>query len=469
MTLISYKRPTVFIKVKIYYIYSFLLFTLLFSSCSEDWLDIKSRQSLVVPTSADDFQAILNNTSVMNVNYPIIGEISADNYYLTQAQWNNTPAPYNSAHIWENNLFKDIATSTDWNNAYKRIFYANTVLDGIEKHRTGFEPSVINKVKGQALFFRGQDFYNIASIFTTTYEVASDELGIPLRLNSDINEISVRSSLEATYRRIIADLKQAANLLQPRSEHQTQPSKASAFGLLARVFLDMQDYKAAYNYADSCLQIQNVLIDYNDLDSSANFPIPFLNEEVIFHSTRLGSVLGSNAMFVDSSLYLQYDKNDLRRSHFFRNKGLGGINFIGSYTGVSTTLGSTIFGGIATDEIYLIRAECNIRLGKARAAIDDLNRLLKKRWKAGTYTDKVEIDFLDILSVILEERRKELLFRGLRWTDLKRLNRDPRRAITIFRTLNNQFYQLRPNDLKYAIPIPPDVVYNTSMPQNKRN
>ena len=67
----------------------------------------------------------------------------------------------------------------------------------------------------------------------------------------------------------------------------------------------------------------------------------------------------------------------------------------------------------------------------------------------------------------LKERRKELLFRGLRWSDLKRYNRDGA-GISLERTVNGTTYTLPPNDLRYAIAIPEDIIKMTGMPQNPR-
>lgn len=73
----------------------------------------------------------------------------------------------------------------------------------------------------------------------------------------------------------------------------------------------------------------------------------------------------------------------------------------------------------------------------------------------------------EALNIILKERRKELLIRGLRWSDLKRYNRGGAN-ITLTRTVNGQTYTLSPNDLRYAVAIPEDIITLTGMPQNPR-
>ena len=55
-----------------------------------------------------------------------------------------------------------------------------------------------------------------------------------------------------------------------------------------------------------------------------------------------------------------------------------------------------------------------------------------------------------LLETILQERRKELLFRGRRWADLKRLNLEAKFKKDLIRTINGQEYRLPFNSLKYC-------------------
>ncbi|MGV6946452.1 RagB/SusD family nutrient uptake outer membrane protein, partial [Sphingobacterium kyonggiense] len=73
-----------------------------------------------------------------------------------------------------------------------------------------------------------------------------------------------------------------------------------------------------------------------------------------------------------------------------------------------------------------------------------------------------------VLRFILDERRKELIWRGLRWSDLRRLNKDSRFSKTITRNIDGKIYTLEPNSPKYVLPIPNSVILNNSMQQNPR-
>ena len=74
----------------------------------------------------------------------------------------------------------------------------------------------------------------------------------------------------------------------------------------------------------------------------------------------------------------------------------------------------------------------------------------------------------DALKKILTERRKELLLRGIRWTDLRRLNYDSQFATTLTRVVNTQIITLMPNDNRYVYPIPNDEILYSGVTQNPR-
>ena len=320
--------------------------------------------------------------------------------------------------------------------------------------------------KDKHYFFRGQAFYELAQLFAKPYiqTSASSDLGILLRLKSDINQPAVRSSVDSTYKQIISDLKNAVLILPLHPLYKTRPSKPAAYGLLARVYLSMQDYANARTYADSCLQLYNTLIDYNTLDTTSYNPLAMFNTEVIFHSLMFPrSIILAPSARIDSSLYMTYDKNDLRKSVFYKPTDTNAYGFYGSYSG-----DYNLFNGLATDELYFIRAECLARLNEVNDAMQDLNTILLKRWKAGSFIPYTVTSQADALNIILQERRKELVFRGLRWTDLRRLNIEPQFAKTIIRKINGNSYTMNPNDPKYVLLIPRQVINFSHIAQNPR-
>ena len=447
-------------------------------SCSKSsFLDKKPNTDFIIPTTLPDFQALLDNNLVMGIT-PNLGELSADNYYLRDSFWLGLDARQHNANIWlpgDGTVFYNgQGQQDDWDLPYKQVFYANVVLDGLPKVKVdSTNEQTWKALKGAAYFLRAYAFYNVAQVFAPVYDssTAATDLGIPLRLSPDVNAVSTRATVKETYLQILADLDSSLNLLPVAVPfaNRNRPSKPAVFAMLARVYLSMRAYDLAKMNADNCLQLYSTLTDYNNVPTGTNLPFTPFEPEVIYQSSFLTSstqiLVGVfyPKCVIDSSLYASYSPNDLRGRIYYRISSLGLPNLRGSYTGNFFP-----FSGLATDEVYLVRAECLARAGQAGPAIADLNLLLKNRWlNDGSFAPLVATTPAAALDTILAERRKELAFRGLRWTDLRRLNKEGA-AIKLTRVLFGQTYQLLPNSLLYVLPIPPDVISLGGIPQNPR-
>ncbi len=428
------------------------------------FLEEKSDKKLVVPSTMNALQALLDNYNFMNTKFSAAGETSADDYYLTGADYTALPSIFNKRmYTWEkDNLFDIGYNGNDWSSCYKAIYIATSVLDNLQKIERSNE---WNNLKGQALVFRASRYLDAVQTWSVPYDeqTRSKDLGLPLRLDPDFNGKSERVSVEQTYNQIITDLQSSISLLPIKPLSQTRPSKAAAYGLLSRTFLAMGQYANAGLYADSCLQLHNALLDYNILNASASFPIKDGNIEVIFYQAMsTPDVLNASRAKISLTLVQSYDSNDLRNKIFFKANSDGSFTFKGNYTGSSGR-----FTGITSDEMLLNRSECFARSGNISEAINDLNLLLSKRWKTGTFVPFKTTDKQYALQLILTERRKELLMRGLRWFDIRRLNKDGAN-IKLSRQINGQDYTLIPNSIRFALPLPEDVITLSGMQQNPR-
>ncbi|MGN6494219.1 MAG: RagB/SusD family nutrient uptake outer membrane protein [Agriterribacter sp.] len=450
----------------------FLLLLALSVSHCKKYLEAKPDKKLAIPSTVEDLQALLDNADKLNQMTPSADEASADDYYLNQSTYNALIVPSQQVYIWENPpslIFGD----DDWARIYNSVYTPNVCLDALPAvARTAENGVAWDNVKGSALFFRALGFFRAAVIFASAWDAttADTDDGIVLRLTSDFNEPSVRATLRQTYDQILSDLRTAAPLLPVTPRHVNRPSRTAAYGLLARVFLSMRAYDSCYKYASSCLELKDDLLDYrNPADVNIdNVFAPFtqFNKEVIFSST-LGTYT-YEAVYpgyarVDSAFYDSYHVDDLRRYAYFTDLFGDGYSFQGTYDGTF----SALFLGLAVDEIYLMRAETHARAGRIGQAMADLNHLLLHRFREGSFTPLEAGTPAEALQLVLAERRKELLFRGLRWMDIKRLNREGA-GITLTRRINGQTYTLPPNDKRYALLIPEDIIRLTQIPQNPR-
>ncbi len=444
-----------------------LLSSILLSGCRA-YLDVKPDKALVVPETLADMKNLLDNTSIMS-EFPSLGVLAAGDYYLqssgVNSLWNIIER---NTYLWEKDLYEGTTFCPDWEVSYKQIFYSNTVLEGLSKiNPTASEHIQWENLSGSAYFFRAWAFYNLVQFFSEPYDAktASMSLGVPLKLEADVNKKYDRGTLEGTYSQIAKDLTQALDLLPEKSEYPTRPDKIAANAFLARVFHTMENYEEALKFANICLSLKDDLIDYNTLDSLATRPFPKgilgKNSEVIFYSRLIGyGFFSSGVLFPDSVLTRLYQEHDLRKTLFF-HPSTG--RFIGSYSG-----DATLFSGLAVDEILLIRAECYARLNQLQNATKDLNRLLLTRYKKDTYIPLQTSDKEELIRLILRERRKQLFSRGLRWVDLRRVNKDARFADTLHRRVGTEVIRIYPNDSRYVLTIPQNEIIGSGIEQNNR-
>jgi len=456
------------------FIKSYCIFALVFSaflllgSCKK-YLDKKSDSTLIVPSTLSDMQALLDGVSVMNQRRtPCYGEVSSDEYFISPTNFKTFNDGDQKRYTWQYYFF---GTGNDWSACYQPVYYSNLVLDLLTTiPLNNHNKQQWENVKGSALFYRSYYFLCLLWNYAKAYDSISAEkdLGIALRLTSNFNVPSTRANNQECYQQVINDIKTAIPLLPDYPQHVFRPSKGAAYGLLARCFLSMRDYANALKYADSSLQLNNQLMDLNgdnEIPSgiTASYPFMKFNKETIFYTEMNTFYILYTTSYkarIDTVLYNTYSDNDLRKTAYFTTNSDGYQQFKGSYA-----QSSICFSGIAVDEMYLTRAECLIRTGNIENGLDDLNFLLKKRYKEGTFVFYTGLSQQEALNLILQEREKELVMRGLRWMDLKRLNKEGAN-IVLKRITEDKQYTLLPNSNFYALPIPEDIIQLTGMPQN---
>jgi tetratricopeptide (TPR) repeat protein len=444
-----------------------LLFLTISCKKQSDFLNKKTNAALAVPATLQDFELLLANEELFNeFGTPALGTLSSDDFYVTSATWLSSGPLEQSVYIFDDDIYKTTTANSDWNGPYTQVYYCNTILDGLAKFSAAAdELSRYNAIKGSALFLRAYAYYNLVQTFALPYDKTSSavDLGIPMPMSSDLNIRYGRGNVQQVYDRIVSDINAAGILLPEKFVSPTKPSKVSCTAFLARVFLSMGRYEDAYSAAEQCLNSYDKLENYNAITPQNNsLSRTFLSED-IFHSTLNGYSIISLAQ-MEESLYNSYAVDDLRKTHFFRAASSGsGLFFRGTYD-----FRNAKYTGLATDEVLLIRSECQARMGRTVPALTDLNRLLINRYKTGKFTAITGNDADEVIKAVLSERKKELYMRGLRWTDLRRLNKEERFKTDVIHNVNGKAYSLNANDRKYAMPIPQQEIQLTGIPQNIR-
>lgn len=433
----------------------------IFLGCDK-YLDVKSNYNLSIPDNYEVFQKLLDNATVMNLSVNTFGEICADDYYITDQTYNGFSELNKGDYVWETIEYN---YPNDWASSYLTVYNTNLIQDQLKKvDQVNFDNLKHNAILGASHFYRGFTYLNLLCTYSDGFKSDSlgNGLGVVLRKTADPTEPSFRASILESYQLIIQDLEFAANLLPLNSAHVLRPSKIAAWSILARTYLYVGEYDKAYLYADSVLRVKDDLIDYNDdadVNALASYPFKRYNKETVFYAEMTKSI---NYGFVDSSLYDSYDRNDLRKKLFFKNNNKP-FAFKGSYSGKAN-----LFSGTTTSEMLLVKAEALIRRKDYSNARLLLELLVDKRYNKNLSNNILPQKNEDLLNYLIEERRRELIFRGQRWPDLKRYNLNGQNK-TIYRIVNGKKYSLAPNDKRYALPIPYDIVFRTDVIQNPKN
>lgn len=290
---------------------------------------------------------------------------------------------------------------------------------------------------------------------------ANSDLGIPLKLDDDIEEAIKRASVEETYQRIISDLQESVRNLPANQKDYSRVSKAGSFALLARTQLFMDNYEDAKKSADSALKYNSFVQDFNQIiNISASRPLNIQSKEIHVRAAMVKVSNNPTTGRINEMLYNQYDNSDLRKFLYFKTEQDNKVTFKGHFL-------NTLFTGTTTGEVLLILAETEARLGNKDKALRYLNQLALNRYKKDQFVQFAANSNAEALDLILKERRKELVTRGLRWQDLKRLNRDGHFQQTLKRSIGENTYELPANDPRYVLPIPSYVINFNHIEQNK--
>ena len=421
----------------------------------EGFLDEKPDQSLVIPQTLDDFQALLDAEPRAMNSTAKMGFLASDEAVFSNSLVNLLTLEERGAYFWEREIYPPDDAGVDWAFSYRKIFYANVVLEGIREFTSESmeDQNRALELQASAKFYRAMGHFSIAQEFAAAYDPnQAEQTGIPIRRDADINGDSPVEKLEDVYDFIVEDLEGSLEWLPDFPDIKTRPSKWAAEALLSRIYLSIQDYEKAYAYSGRALARRNTLLNYNELDPGLRYRFERFHEEVIHYNDMYsGRFSTNNQMMINPEVYELYDSLDARKEVLYSPSPSGeGFFLVGKYTG-----DPFLFTGLATDEVLLDHAEAAVRLGRDQEALDDLNYLYTNRYRNGSAPILEGISGRDLLGRVLEERRKELVFRGIRWLDLRRLNQDPEFAVTLDRAENGSETVLLPNSDGYIFAMPP--------------
>lgn len=459
------------------------IYTLLISAClllasCDEFLDIQPK-GVVIPKACDDYETLLNYAQLEKASeaYP---NFMTDDVFLPYEDdltdgFKFKEIPEQNLYTFASEVYGDGESDNLWNLSYNRIYTFNVIVDNVLNSINATEEHK-KQVKAEALVGRAFEYLTLVNAYGNHYDpkTAATDPGVPLMLDQDINKSNlIRASVQEVYDQIKADLDEAAlNLPDKPVLNAFRASKPVGYGMLARMYLYMGDYKKALENAEISLQHNSTLLNlllYKVIDPEQwigrlNVPARADNPENTY--IRLApKVFGmSTLVYGSEDLVSLYDKEKDQRFLLYFTRYIGGYNT--DYDLWAPYLYANM--AMATPEIYLIAAECEARIGSKDKAMEYLNTLRDNRIFNNVHLTAASNE--EALKIALDERRRELTLLGCtRLIDLKRLNREPKFAKTIIHEVNGTEYKLEPNSPKYILPIPPNILrFNPDMVPNKR-
>ncbi|WP_286856518.1 RagB/SusD family nutrient uptake outer membrane protein [Sphingobacterium sp. UBA7625] len=420
-----------------------------------------------------DYQSLLNNSTSVEKSYywPVLA--SDDIYGSDEAYLNTLLLTDANAYCWKSDLVGDNNEDPDWADQYQQIYLFNQVATEIMDSQGGTDAQKKN-ILAQAKVHRALNYFNLVNSYAKQYNASSanTDLGVPLLTSPDLYAKLDRKSVETVYEQIIEDLSSAIPDLPEQANFNILASQSAAQGILARVYLQMRDYGKALQYAELVLaKPYYKLIDLKQYKAAPNsYPNILDDTEEIFIKSLRNSF---PTLSLNPDLLALFEPGDLRATLFtvdgsvftwtpFQGKAYNKHRIISA--------NAKITNGPTLPEMMLIKAEALARDNSRFAeAVAVLNSLRSKRFDDNAYTPLQITDQQAILKLVINERRKELMGKGLRWFDQKRLAAEPDFGTTQTRTYKGESFTLAPNSNRYVLPIASKyIVLNPEIIQNPR-
>ena len=411
-----------------------------FSACDKK-LDLEPRQSIdastAIQTAADVEAAVVGAYSVMGggalygTNLLLYPDIMASHFPNTEqyASWRGTfTGPQQIARKTMNRNNGEAARV--WTAAYLAINTANIVLDNLDKVD---DADLKAQYEGEALFVRGIMHFELVRYYGLPWGAgsASTNPGVVIKTTVTKTEEQAaeklpRNTVAEVYAQVIADLTAAAGKLP--DDNGTRADRYTALAFLARVFAQQSDYVNARDVANAVIQSDKYAMNasvravYDNKNTSESIFEIQQNDQnnagtandgmATFYSSLPG--IGRGDVRIAPNFVNSYDPDDLRVNEWYYI-GTGarpGNLYTSKWKSFSQNLPV-----IRIAEMYLLRAEMNLRLG-TNVGATPAEDLAEIRNPIRTNLATIAAPTLDD---VLYERLIELAFDGVRIHDIKRL------------------------------------------------
>jgi len=435
----------------------------LFAVSCKKFLDVKPK-GVIIAETLSDFEGILNGESIVNpfgLNNLLI--YPTDDVHDASFNPQSQSSPKGNAYFWVEYINNSSVRPDLWADIYTQIANLNVVTEGVLSASSGSEQQK-KQLYAEAMVSKAFNYFQLLAFFAPAYNsnTAATEYGVPYVNSTDVSkDVPDRPTLNAAYEQLISDVTLALPDLPVTNINNTRVTKDAAYGMLTRIYMSMGDYPNASKYADMILGTDRAkILDCADYNGGKLPPTNSSPEELWVRYSN-------NSSFTYSAeLLSKYDLNNDLRIRLLATKRADGTYTYGSMESYNPNR------GITYAEIFLDKAECLARAGQIDAALDIINNTIRKnRFLPAQYMPLTAATPEAALTLVLEERRRELAFKGTRWIDMKRLGNEGRmpQVRRIAKDGTTVLATLPAGSRAYTFQIPLMVQsFNAGMPLNKR-
>ncbi|OQP58897.1 RagB/SusD family nutrient uptake outer membrane protein [Niastella populi] len=455
---------------RIYKYTTIILILAVTASCKKSFLEIKPK-GIVIATKTSDYDLLLNNLDLINIGTNA-QHILGDEVVMKDPAWSGASFREKQLFRWDYDIYTPEVDATETLIPVKGLYIYNKIIEEVMTSTEGSE-TVKRSLQAEALTGRAWTYLLLINYYGKPYNpaTAATDPGFPLITKADVNAGDYRrASVQAIYDQIVSDLTTAIpNLINTGVQHRIRVSKATAQGLLAKVYIFMGKYAEALPLLNESISNlgQSTLSTtfYNFNTTNPGYPTTVNDIENVYSKNMTnGYITASQTLvYITPETAALYGPTDLRFTRYFANS-FTFPNGLKLYRRGST---SVSFWGLRVPELYLFRAEVKARDEDLAGAVSDLEYLRKNRMPAAdaVVPAAAQASKMALLQFIMEERIREFAVTGYRWFDMRRLSVDPLFGNTINFKHNvydatgdiKETFTLTNTD-QMAFPIPPKIV-----------
>lgn len=367
-----------------------------------------------------------------------------------------------------------------WKSGYEIINNANQVIYWAPRLKDKYphDHDLIDNVTAAAYFSRALLHFELCRVYGQNYTYTSDasHLGVAIRDQiPSLSETIARSTVKQVYTQVINDLNEAVKTYRNCTYDAFQAGPIAAKALLARVYLYMNNWDLAAQYASEVIKTMELtskddyLKYFCDPDELGKESIFRLNGYKQTKTLKKFYEYEAPVGRPTSALVNMYDSDDVRKQLFsYSLAGKDYTNVMMKFTCTKTVTSDeqkyTNIPILRLSEMYLIRAEANVHLKEYTSAEADLKAIISRA--TGKTADAITLSWsteeeLDRLVNI--ERQKELCFEGHRIFDITRRHEDLVRSSETTSSVRRIPYP----DNRFVLQIPyVEIDANVDMEQN---